>query len=237
VQGTLSVDIALLQSLLVLQVNVNQITSPVPWSLAKLPYLDTLDLGDNLLSEPMPDFIGNITSLTYLSLAGNDFYGSIPSSYAQNLVNLTNLLLYNNRRLEGQIPDFSPWTRWRLQSLVLRNCSFTGTLPLGLFYLPILDELDVSGNAGLGGELNPTNDLGALSSRLTKLYLHGTSLTGNLTDLCDELDVDMDFDEFAADCDELECPCCNFCCPFMNDTSTSNNNETEPWLPKIQCDA
>lgn len=240
VHGVLSPDIALLQSLVRLQLHVNSISSPVPPTLASLPYLRNLDLGtfvhgqatnnslthipgDNNFSEPVPPMIGNIRSLLYLSLAGNDFYGSIPVSY-ENLVNMTDLLLYNNSRMDGQIPDFSQSTN--LQQVLLYNNSFSGTLPEAYFLMEYLNTFDVSGNSDLGGWIEPLNATGSFSP-FESMNLHSTNLTGSLEEFCDNLNDDGIM-EFAVDIEQVDCPCCHFYCPWPNETE---------WVPVVGCDA
>lgn len=170
--------------------------------------------------------ISNIQSLSYLSLAGNDFYGSIPTAY-ENLVNITNILLYDNR-MDGQIPDFSQSKN--LEQLLLYSNAFTGTLPESYFHMEYLDSFDVSGNPSLGGEIAPTNSTDGSFSPFQKLIMHSTNLTGSLEDFCQTVGPDDGTKEFSVDIEQVDCSCCHFFCPWTNAT-----NATE-WAPIVACE-
>ncbi|XP_059436377.1 probable leucine-rich repeat receptor-like serine/threonine-protein kinase At3g14840 [Corylus avellana] len=97
----------------------------LPPSLAKLPYLKTIDLTRNYLtgtippewastklkflsvtvnklSGPIPSYLGNITTLVYMSIENNLFSGIVPPELG-SLVNLENLILSANN-LTGELP-------------------------------------------------------------------------------------------------------------------------------------
>ncbi|CAL5345220.1 unnamed protein product [Camellia sinensis] len=121
----------------------------LPRSLAKLPYLKTVDFTRNYLngtippewasikleylsvtvnrlSGPIPNYLGNITSLIYMSLENNMFYGTVPAELG-NLVNLKNLILSANN-LIGELPkELNNLTN--LTELRLSSNNFTGKLP------------------------------------------------------------------------------------------------------------
>ncbi|XLT05514.1 hypothetical protein HN51_044263 [Arachis hypogaea] len=85
-------------------------------SILKLKYLVTLELQNNKLSSPLPDYIANLTTLKYLNLASNNFIGSVPASWAQ-LSTLKHLDLSSNR--------------------------LTETIPLQLFSIPVFKYVSV----------------------------------------------------------------------------------------------
>lgn len=97
----------------------------LPPSLAKLPYINTIDLTRNYLSGtiprewastqleylsvvvnrlsgPIPGYLGNLKTLVYMSLENNMFNGTVPAELGK-LVNLENLILSVNN-LTGQLP-------------------------------------------------------------------------------------------------------------------------------------
>ncbi|XP_057525843.1 probable LRR receptor-like serine/threonine-protein kinase At1g07650 [Amaranthus tricolor] len=121
----------------------------LPRSIAKLPYIKTIDLSRSLLtgtipkewtatklefvslfanrlSGPIPDYLGNITSLTYLSIESNLFNGTIPPQLGK-LVNLSNLTLTDNA-LTGSLPvELKKLSN--LAELRLSSNNFSGQLP------------------------------------------------------------------------------------------------------------
>ncbi|CAI9087855.1 OLC1v1022039C1 [Oldenlandia corymbosa var. corymbosa] len=121
----------------------------LPPSLAKLPYLKTIDLTRNYLSGtippewasmnleylsvivnrlsgPIPAYLGNITTLVYVSLESNMFNGTIPDELGK-LENLANLILSANN-LTGDLPTALN-NLTKLQELRLSSNNFTGSLP------------------------------------------------------------------------------------------------------------
>ncbi|CAL2239684.1 unnamed protein product [Prunus armeniaca] len=175
---------------------------PTPFSLT---YLGLAFIDFNGIQ--IPDFIGSLTNLRYLSLGSCNLVGQIPSSFG-NLKQLQNLDLSGNQLqpenlnwlpalssltvlyLDGnfngsQIPDFIG-SLTNLRNLSLRSCNLAGQLPSSFGNLKQLQNLDLSGN-----QLQPENLnwLPALSS-LTDLYLDGNfngsqipDFIGSLTNL------------------------------------------------------
>ncbi|KAL8130557.1 hypothetical protein V2J09_019712 [Rumex salicifolius] len=85
-------------------------------SITELKYLENLELQDNQLHGPLPDYLGSLVNLQNLNLSKNRFSGSIPSSW-NRLSNLEDLdLSYNN--LNGRVP---------LHLFSVPTFNFTGT--------------------------------------------------------------------------------------------------------------
>ncbi|KAJ9178221.1 hypothetical protein P3X46_010121 [Hevea brasiliensis] len=59
------------------------LNGPLP-DLSQMQALETINLSDNSLSGPVPDFLGNLPSLRLLDLRDNGFSGEIPQSIADN---------------------------------------------------------------------------------------------------------------------------------------------------------
>ncbi len=117
-----------------------------------LPYLERLDLSQNMIIGTMPPELGEMQSLTHLILSYNHFSGSIPS-LGVNSTSLVHLILGNNQ-LTGGIPDgfryltglseldlsynrlTGPVPDWlgnlALISLWINNNNLSGQLPLSL---------------------------------------------------------------------------------------------------------
>ena len=124
-----------------------------------------LNLADNNLVGTLPDELGNLTSLTALTLNENQLTGEIPDLSAS----LVYVYLGDNL-LTGAIANLSGLTR--LQLLSLERNQLTGEIPdlsATLAYVYLSDNL-------LTGEIP---DLSSLTG-LTYLYLNQNQLTGEI---------------------------------------------------------
>jgi Leucine-rich repeat (LRR) protein len=109
-----------------------------------------LDISSTL-SGSIPASLGNLHSLTTLTLDGCLLTGTIPAELA-GLVNITELTIAENR-LSGSIPDMF-YNMLYLGSLHLTYNQLTGTLPRSLATLPTLQTLYLYFNA-LSGTVPP----------------------------------------------------------------------------------
>ncbi len=125
------------------------------------------------LDGSIPPELGDLNSLIYLSLTGNQLSGSIPTEFG-NLHNLSHLRLADNQ-LSGSIPS-GLGNLDNLMYLDLGRNSLSGNIPPELGNLNNLIYLDLDRN-GLGGNIPP--ELGNLSS-LEHLYLNYNGLNGNI---------------------------------------------------------
>ncbi|XP_076940468.1 uncharacterized protein LOC143609656 [Bidens hawaiensis] len=102
-----------------------------------------LDLGYLKLSGSLVPELGNLDSLQYLEVYGNNIQGPIPEEIG-NLNNLISLDLYNNS-ITGNIPS----TLGNLKSLrimCVNDNRLTGTIPMELAGISSLAVFDVSNN-------------------------------------------------------------------------------------------
>ncbi|KAG4139530.1 hypothetical protein ERO13_D07G199451v2 [Gossypium hirsutum] len=156
-----------LLNLKILDLDMVNVSSTIPQSLANLSALTYLSLEDCELHGTFPTSLANLTQLTYLSLAGNEFspatlpwltqltkltalnldstnsYGEV-LSYLKNLTKLTYLTLTRNQFSE-RIPSwFGNLTG--LNTLALGSNEFWGSIPKSIFTLKNLVDLDLYGN-------------------------------------------------------------------------------------------
>ncbi|KAI7736503.1 hypothetical protein M8C21_000487, partial [Ambrosia artemisiifolia] len=174
----------------------------LPPSLAKLPYIKTINLARNYLngtippewastkleflsvcvnrlSGRIPAYLGNITSLVYLSLESNMFSGSVPAELG-NLENLVNLILKSNN-LSGELPVELNRLAF-LTELRLTSNNFNGRIP-SLESWKQLSKLEMIGS-GLEGPIPASV---SLLTNLEELVLRSCNITGRIPDYIKEL--------------------------------------------------
>ncbi|KAF5760888.1 putative protein kinase RLK-Pelle-DLSV family [Helianthus annuus] len=174
----------------------------LPPSLAKLPYIKTIDLARNYLSGTIPNewalakleflsvcvnrlsgtiptYLGNITSLVYLSLESNMFSGIVPAELGK-LENLENLIL-NANNLSGELP-VELKSLSNLTELRLTSNNFNGRIP-SLESWKQLSKLEMIGS-GLEGPIPASISLLSNLEELRISDLGGdTSLFPNLSSM------------------------------------------------------
>ncbi|KAL7106333.1 hypothetical protein ACP275_07G105800 [Erythranthe tilingii] len=188
-------------------VYLNLIDNDLSGKIPQLPEkLEDLRLGKNKLSGQIPHFIGNLTSLTQLSIGYCGLTGEIPESITQ-LKRLTSLQLGDNNltgtipqglfnissfkyfaipgnSLQGSIPFFNlP----NLIDLYLGDNRFSGSLPISFSNSTFLEELDLPNNYFTGrisrfGELLRLQYLNLAENMIKDDISFVSSLT-NCTDL------------------------------------------------------
>jgi hypothetical protein len=110
---------------------------------------------------------------------------------------------FSGNAMKGEIPtEFDALTL--LARLRLDENDFSGNIPTEFGSMTSLELVDLFGNT-LTGTI-PT-EFGSLS-HLVNLTVSGNSLSGTMPDeLCSQGDAIY----IAADCDEVDCPCCSEC--------------------------
>ncbi|PPD73577.1 hypothetical protein GOBAR_DD29491 [Gossypium barbadense] len=150
-EGTIPAEMGLFANLRYLNLSWNKLESSIPPELGLFPNLTVLDLRNNALSDgnsltgPIPDEIGNCSSLYSLTLSHNNLTGSIPKSISK-LTELKILKLEFNE-LSGEIPK----ELGLLENLLAVNVSYNqliGRLPVGGIF-PSLDQSALQGNLGI----------------------------------------------------------------------------------------
>ena len=148
----------------------NQLMGPIPEALGNLDSLQYLSLYSNDLMGPIPETLGQLNSLQYLWLASNQLMGPIPETLGQ-LNNLQSLWLGYNQ-LTGPIPETLGQLN-SLQYLDLINNQLTGPIPEALTNLNDLKHLALAGNQLTGpipealGNLNSLQYLSLADNQLT----------------------------------------------------------------------
>jgi Leucine-rich repeat (LRR) protein/PKD repeat protein len=112
----------------------NNISSLPSWFVgASTHSLNTLELGNNLLTLPLPDSLRYLTNLTSLNLSNNRLQGKLPA-YFSVFTKIANLNLSFNK-IDSPLPDLSGWTFLSIAQLQHNN--LTGAVPSYLSNNPI----------------------------------------------------------------------------------------------------
>ncbi|KAJ0112404.1 hypothetical protein Patl1_00746 [Pistacia atlantica] len=132
------------------------------------------DIGKNKIIGELPlDMGSHCRCMKFLSLAGNEFVGQVPKTFA-NLDSLVNLNLSRNQ-LQGVIPSYIGKLK-NLKYFSLSSNNFTGAIPQELVQLTSLEVLELSWNS-FSGEIPP--DLIKLEN-LNILRLDHNNFTGKI---------------------------------------------------------
>ncbi|KAK2976663.1 hypothetical protein RJ640_017406 [Escallonia rubra] len=115
-------------------------TIPPEWASTKLEYLSVIV---NHLSGPIPEYLGNITSLIYMNLENNLFNGTVPAELGR-LVNLENIRISDLNGEDSEFPVLSNMTG--MNKLMLRSCNISGKIPDYIADMTALNTLDLSFN-------------------------------------------------------------------------------------------
>nr|ACB99688.1 verticillium wilt resistance-like protein [Mentha longifolia] len=123
------------------------VSGPLHESLSKLQSLSILILDGNHLSSVVPNFFANFSSLTTLSLKNCSLEGSFPEMIFQKPT-LQNLDLSQNMLLGGSIPPFTQ--NGSLRSMILSQTNFSGSIPSSISNLKSLSHIDLSSSRFTG---------------------------------------------------------------------------------------
>ncbi|XP_059458491.1 probable LRR receptor-like serine/threonine-protein kinase At2g16250 [Corylus avellana] len=143
-EGLIPLPSMSLRNLSILDMSSNNLSGSIPPGIGTLVKLQYLNLSSNSLSSRIPPQLGDLSNLVDLDLSFNTLSGSLLEDL-RALRNLRSMIIGDNL-LDGSLPNDLFASLTQLQSIVLRHNRFTGDLPGGLWSLPELRLLDVSGN-------------------------------------------------------------------------------------------
>ncbi|XP_062095686.1 probable leucine-rich repeat receptor-like serine/threonine-protein kinase At3g14840 isoform X2 [Humulus lupulus] len=201
----------------------NILKGPIPreWTLTKL---ESVHISANNLSGPIPAYIGNITTLTYLSLESNLFSGTVPSELGKlvnltllnlnannltgefplaltNLTKLTTLRISSNN-FTGSMPEFSGWKQ--LQRLEMEASGFKGPIPSSISSLDKLIQLRIT---DLNGESSNIPDLRNMTN-IRNVMMRSCNLRGNIPEYFRNFEtlnvLDLSFNKLTGGVQNLE---------------------------------
>jgi len=148
----------------------NLLSGSFPSGIANLPNLIALGLDYNRFTGSVPQWLGGQKTLQVLSLSNNNFTGYIPSSLS-NLSHLVELYLHSNQFI-GNIPS----SFGNFQFLTTITTSYNnlhGSLSKEIFSIPMIEQVEFAFN-NLSGEL-PTEVGNAKQLRILQLSSNNLS--------------------------------------------------------------
>nr|XP_043618957.1 probable LRR receptor-like serine/threonine-protein kinase At1g53430 [Erigeron canadensis] len=171
----------------------NRISGPIPEVIGDISTLEELVIEDNLLGGPLPQSIGRLTRLRRFLASANNFTGTIPESYGK-LTNLTDFRM-DGSSLSGRIPDFiGNWTK--LERLDLQGTSMEGPIPSTISLLTNLKELRISDLAGSSNTRFPNLQN---MTNMQRLFLRNCLLTGSIPEYIGQMssvkNLDLSFNQ------------------------------------------
>ncbi|KAH0918584.1 hypothetical protein HID58_026244 [Brassica napus] len=159
----------------VIELKTLSLPGKLPPQLAKLPYLQKIDLCLNYLSGTIPMEWASLRYLTSISVCANRLTGNLPRGL-ENFKNLIYLSVEANQ-FSGTIPD-ELGNMTSLTTLHLASNYFTGSLPSSLGRLVNLEDVRVCDNNFTG----VIPEFIGNWSRLRKLHLYASGLKGPIPD-------------------------------------------------------
>ncbi|XP_073300775.1 probable LRR receptor-like serine/threonine-protein kinase At1g07650 isoform X2 [Primulina huaijiensis] len=196
----------------------------LPPSLAKLPYLKTIDLTRNYLSGtippewastkleymsvivnrlsgPIPKYLGNITTLVYMSLESNQFNGTVPAELGK-LINLVNLILSDNN-LTAELPKELNNLK-NLTELEMQASGFEGPIHSSISVLKNLTELRISDLNGAASKFPLLRDM----TGMNRLILRSCNLSGEIPGYLQNMsalkELDLSFNSLTGEIPDIE---------------------------------
>ncbi|RWR96284.1 Protein kinase domain-containing protein [Cinnamomum micranthum f. kanehirae] len=176
-QGVLPPELAKLRYLQQIDLTRNYLSGKIPAEWGSIP-LVKMDLEANMFfgeSALLLEGIERLVSIKRILISSNAFSGQLPTSLA-NLTSLTEFRI-NDNNFTGRIPDFiKNWTE--LEILTIQGSGLQGPIPSGISSLVNLTDLRIS---DINGTASPFPKLDNLTGIRT-LILRNCNLTGTIPD-------------------------------------------------------
>ncbi|WP_317944656.1 lectin-like domain-containing protein [Carnobacterium maltaromaticum] len=146
----------------------------IPTTIDLLINLNNLRLANQKLTGVLPEELGNLSKITYLSIYGNTFKGEIPQSIGK-LQELT-LIALDDNNLEGTVPTAIA-SLPKLNQIYLNKNKLSGQLPEFRMNMGLIHIKDTQLTYNL--DAVPSFLTSANSKNYTKTFIEGLKLTGN----------------------------------------------------------
>jgi Leucine-rich repeat (LRR) protein len=147
-QGTIPPSYSRMAAIELFYVNNNLLSGTIPNGFENMRNARFLQFSQNRLSGTIPAALAELTQMLELRAHDNDLTGPLPR--VQQMVNLTALLLYNNK-LTGTLDNvFNATLQRALSSIQVSGNQLTGSLPEEVFRLPSLQTIAAVSNCFTG---------------------------------------------------------------------------------------
>ncbi|XP_026404701.1 probable leucine-rich repeat receptor-like serine/threonine-protein kinase At3g14840 isoform X1 [Papaver somniferum] len=171
----------------------NRLSGPVPEEIGNITTLKELELDFNQLSEHLPEKLGDILGIKRILLSSNNFTGEVPQTFSK-LTSLEDFRI-NDNQFTGKIPSFiKNWTN--LTKLEILASGLEGPIPPDISALKSLSNLKISDLNGKDGPLPPLDNLKSLKT----LILRSCNLNGTLPTYFSSMNtlksLDLSFNRF-----------------------------------------
>ena len=129
--GTIPNNFQNVSQLSFFECSMNHLSGTIPASFGALKKLGYLFMYQNHLTGTIPESLSLLSNLTDILAFSNLMTGTISRSFAQ--LSRLRVLMVSNNKFSGNIEMFGPGFQPHLDTLILNNNQFTGTLPAALF--------------------------------------------------------------------------------------------------------
>ncbi|PIN11292.1 Leucine-rich repeat protein [Handroanthus impetiginosus] len=214
--GPLDCSLSQLQSLSVLRLDMNNLSTQDPGFFARFQNLTTLSLSSCFLRGRFPEVIFQVHTLQILDLSNNALLNGTISRFPQNGAFRTIVLSHTS--FSGSFPDSISNLRM-LSRIDLSSCNFNGLIPPSMANLTELVYLDFSSNS-----FNGSIPLFNMSKKLTYIDLSRNSLTGSLSSMHFEGLSDLVYINLGSNSLSGRIPQSLFSLPSLQKLQLSNNN-------------
>lgn len=149
----------------------NRLTGVIPSTIGLVQSLEVIRFDRNSLSGTLPSNLNNLTGLAGLFLSNNRLTGSIPNLTGMNY--LAYVDMSNNSFGVSAVPQWFSSLQ-SLTTLIMESTQLQGQIPVTLFSLPALQNVDLKNN-----QINGTLDIGtSYNNNLRTINFQDNSIDG-----------------------------------------------------------
>ncbi|KAF2305354.1 hypothetical protein GH714_004167 [Hevea brasiliensis] len=159
----------------ILTISVNRLTGQIPSYLGEITSLKYLNLENNLFYGPVPGELGKLVDLDTLILNANNLSGSLPQELTK-ITKLTDFRISGNN-FSGKIPSFiQSWKQ--LERIEIQASGLEGPIPSSISVLTYLTDLRISDLLGEGSEFPNLQNM----TKMKYLTLRNCNISGPFPD-------------------------------------------------------